>query len=83
VRKELTWLALLILLAIIYFTSTYFAGAALAPAYAIHAAFIAAILAVVCYLVLFFLSIDEEGLPLGLLFLLPVVLLRPEFYGGY
>lgn len=74
-RKELNWLAFLMLLAAIYFTSIFFAVAALAPGYALRAAFIAAMLATVFYLFLFFLGLDEEGLPLGPLLLLPVVII--------
>jgi hypothetical protein len=60
------------LLALFYFASVYFAIAALAPAFALQAGLIAAMIAMITYLLLVLTGRDDEGMPMGLLILLPV-----------
>lgn len=63
----------IILLAVIYVAAVYFAVAALAPALAYPAGLLAAMVAVLVYILLVILRHEERGLPVALLFLMPIV----------
>lgn len=70
--KDLKEFGLITLLAAFYFTSVYFAVAALFPALALQLGFIVAALAMLGYLVLV-LSRRDEGILMGLLITLPII----------
>lgn len=64
--------SLVVLLALFYFTSVYFAIAALFPAFALQAGLIAAMVVMVIYLILV-LSQRDEGILMGLLITIPII----------
>lgn len=68
--REFTKLAFL---AVFHFGGTYFAVAALFPQLALQAALIAAIAAMLGFLFLWITDSTEHGLPIGLLYLFPVI----------
>ena len=55
------------------FVTAYFAVAAIFPAFALQSGLIAAMGAVIWYLLLFITENDEGGLPLGCLMIMPVL----------
>jgi hypothetical protein len=73
--RELKRLAAIVGLAAFWFGSTYFAVAALFPQFALQAGLIAAMLGLAGYLLLLGLDMADEGMPLGLLVTLPIVIL--------
>jgi hypothetical protein len=72
--RHLKELALLVFIATFYFGSVYFAFAALFPTLALQAAFLAAMGAVLIYLILILIERDRSIL-FGLLLLLPIICL--------
>jgi hypothetical protein len=73
VKQPLKEISLLALLAVFYFASVYFAVAALAPPLALQVSFIAAVGAMIIYLLLVVTRRDEPGMPLALVILTPVI----------
>ena len=65
------WYGLLI--ATLYFLSVSFAVAALVPSLAVQAGLIAAILAVIAYMILVLIGQEEHGRPLGILLFAPAI----------
>ena len=72
-KRELQQIALITGIVIAWFTSVYFAMAAILPGWALACGLLAAMFSMVVYLVLFAAERDEGGLPLGLLITFPVV----------
>jgi len=56
-----------------YFAAVYFAVGVLVPSLALHAGFVAAMGAVAIFTVLIVAERTEEGLPVALLFMLPIL----------
>lgn len=65
--------SLVVLLAVFYLTTAYFAVEALAPAYSLQASFIAAIIATTVYFFWVILQREQEGIWVFLLFATPLV----------
>ena len=74
-KHEIRQLLSIVGLAGFWFGSTYFAVSALFPQLALQAAFIAAIVGLLGYLILLAADMADEGLPLGLLIMLPIVII--------
>lgn len=72
-KKHLQVLITIVGIAAAYFGAVYFAAAALLPELALTAALLAMILSLLAYRLLGITGDDEEGLPYGLLFLMPFV----------
>lgn len=71
--RQLRDFGLVALLAVLWFGSVYFAVAALFPRLALAAAFLATAVALSLYIVLVVVQMDDQGLPVALLFSSPVI----------
>ncbi len=72
-KRHLQDLGIGLFLTIWYFAAVYFAVEALLPALAVHVAFWSVVLALMIYLGMVLTESDKPGMPLFLLFTLPLI----------